>query len=262
MSRWWLVVPALVLVACGVDTPAPVRLYLPVAARSAGLKGVGVVVMPGSMPEDVTGIGASWWHNWYLQPHMPVGGFVPTVWGRATVGGTVATASGPLLTFNEPNGPGWEGGSSLSPADAAELWAEVARAYPDHNLVAPTLRTQTHPDYPGWRAWLDEWWARLAPEGRVRVTAMSCNCFADTATCRQLIGAVREWGRAHGVDGPAWLKEFQDPALVPWLEEQGIHYAWFVARVPPEMNGVSVWGRPLFDTGGLTEWGSTYRELP
>jgi len=238
----------------------PIVIRQQVRTSCRGLKGVGMV-MGETEPEYLVGVKASWWHNWDTQPLAPAGipGFVPTVWGSDQIGMELGTAAGPLLTFNEPNGPLWEGGSDLTPEEAAVLWRQVADEYPDHDLIAPTVRTQRHACYPGWREWLERWWAALDAAGRSRVSALSLNCYSvDTEECRAIVLDVRRWGVAHGIQAQPWLKEFFDINLVPWLEEQGMCYAWFVARVPNGIPTQSVWGRPLFDEGGMTEWGKAY----
>lgn len=181
----------------------PSSIYMPVVvvstiAKTSPLKGIGTVTRD-TVNQDVAGVGAGWWHNWIYSPWTATApGFVPTIWGASFVGQPVTTASGPLLTFNEPNGPTTEGGCDLSPEAAAALWPQLMAAYPAHSLVAPTVRTQTHPAYPDWRQWLDRWWAALAPDGRARVTSVSLNCYADTVTCAGLVTAVRSWVQPTG----------------------------------------------------------------
>jgi len=231
-------------------------------ATYSPLKGVGTVTSA-TVNQDVSGVSAGWWHNWIPSAWGSAApGFVPTIWNGSYIGWPVPTAGGPLLTFNEPNGPLAEGGTALSPEAAAALWPALMATYPNHGLIAPTVRTQTHGDYPTWQDWLGRWWNALTPAGRARVTAVSLNCYADTATCQALVTAVRQWGRDRGIAGSVWLKEFFDPAFVPWLEGQGVYYGWFVARVPDDREPTSVWGRALFDDAGLTYWGRTYRALP
>lgn len=240
----------------------PVARSAPGQAASSPRKGVGVEV-GAAVAQDIRDIGAAWWHNWYVAPGtIDVPGFVPTVGIPEYIGRPATPATGWLLTFNEPNGPRDEGGSDIAPGEAAALWPELMAAYPDHDLLAPTMRTQTAYGYLDWRQWLDRWWAALSPAGRARVAGLSLNCYGETADCQAIVTAVRQWGQERGVTGPVVLKEFFDLDLVPWLEAQNVYYAWFVARVPDGITPSSVWGRPLFDEDGLTPWGETYRMLP
>ena len=113
----------LLLAACGgvaVPTPGPTMfqsvLMLPVIANNAvglnRLKGLGIDTGWNDDTSiltyncgDAGKVGASWWHNWRVTNlDCPLGGFIPTVYNTDTLGSqALATTSGPILGFNEPD---------------------------------------------------------------------------------------------------------------------------------------------------------------
>ena len=280
--RWMAPILILVFLAgcAGGELPTPERteftspfavLMLPAIASNAPglnrLKGLGIDTgwnwdspIESFNCGDAALVGAGWWHNWRVTNlDCPLGGFIPTVFQEGSLWQPLATTSGPIFGFNEPD---IEQQANLWPVEAARLTAKMMTDYPDHDWIGATI-TWLHPVY---------YEVYLAELDRLGVSSdlygLSLNCYDSTATCQAAVEQVREWADERGIE-TVWLKEFKysdlDDALafIAWLEEHNIYYAWFLARVGPRIVGGGwLYDSPLWDSDGvLTEHGEMYRSV-
>ena len=254
-----------------IATEAPVRidrLWLPGVSRTATKKGVGLTYVHCG---DVAAVGASWYYRWQRTPPECAGQSVSMIWGKQDVCKPVTGDSRWLLGFNEPDRSNQ---ANLSPDEAARLWHDVARCYPDHLLVGPSV---SHPAI----MWLEQFYgAYLHKFGQKPVLdALAVHCYANSADeCMHVVRAVIALAERWNVGGGVWVTEFafwpthertleealdEARAFIAWMDaEPGVvRYAWFAAR----MKGDEWWMGPYtplaeFDGGGLTAYGSMYLE--
>jgi len=115
---------------------------------------------------DLVTLHVSWWYDWDTTGPA-CAGFVPMVWGGATVTSTLPCgAGGWLLTFNEPNLPAQ---SNMTPALAAALWPTLEAT--GCKLVSPAI-------YAGY-AYADDWQAQwLAACAGCRFEALAVHWYA------------------------------------------------------------------------------------
>jgi hypothetical protein len=123
---------------------------------------------PGIKPEqDIpvwtrTGSDITWYYNYMLNPTIPNASyeFVPMVWGPDSIeklSSSIETlkANGikisHVLYFNEPDGDKNEGGSNVSPKEAAKLWSKYMEPIrTSHNISLGAPATKGNPDGIKW----------------------------------------------------------------------------------------------------------------
>ncbi len=90
--------------------------------------GIGIAADPWEInPASIQALGVSWYYNWTALPatNLDAVGFVPMVWGAATVSpGYLAAAAraGTVLGFNEPDSSAQSG---MSVQQALDLWPQL-----------------------------------------------------------------------------------------------------------------------------------------
>lgn len=222
------------------------NLFLPVVRRSGLFSKRGVGATTGGCPVQTDGaslrlLEVSWAFGW--GPGLakyPGVEMVPMIRDARHVGESLGGSSQYLLGFNEPEEQE-PFGCNMSPAEAAVLWREVEKHYPERRLVSPA----TVNDRQWLRRMVYEYQARYGEVPRFDAISMYCYNPSDwIGECQRSVAMLYEWGKEWGVPEGIWVNEFANPWLsgqqqiaammemVRWLEsdERVDRYAWFAAR--------------------------------
>jgi len=228
-------------------------------------RGIAANVAPG--PAFSSGI--AWWYNWSLKGSGSVE-FVPMVWGKDSVTGSIPAGAEYLLTFNEPN---FHTQSNLSAAAAAGLWpmleqkakaAGIPLVSPGMNFCGPASDCNGTDPY----QYLKDFFAACAGCEVDYVAVHWYNC--DLPSLKDYL---EPGGNLEGFEQfgkPIWLTEFSCDgsasaaeqeaymrAAVPYLEGNSrvFRYSWFSAGPIPKAELIA-------DDGSPTALGQVYLSLP
>jgi hypothetical protein len=224
-------------------------------------KGIGLTY---GFCEDAQAVGATWQYGWGPKSKNCAGlENVPMIWGKADAKALLAGSiklqgnSDYILGFNEPD---LRSQAYLSPQEAADLWYQLEKQYPDKRLVSPAMSRYDFFDVSGeaerWLPQFRDLYHRTYG-GYPRFDALAVHCYASPAkawtSCQELIRWYEQKAVEWGVSGGIWVTEYGFPAdqcrsqtgcewsaavdalnrFTDWLKTrpQVRRYAWFAARI-------------------------------
>jgi hypothetical protein len=172
------------------------------------------VVFPGDdLVWNQLGSPISWYYNYEYTPTTLYGTtlqFVPMLWGnyensfKQTVTSLIAQGMNItyVLGFNEPDGPGNEGGSNIIPVDAATRWISDIEPLRLQGVLmgGPAVTGSTRG-----LQWLTDWFT--ACNGACHVDFLPIHVYGDFRTVQWIVGEFRI--RWPGVR--LWMTEWADP---------------------------------------------------
>ena len=220
---------------------------------------------------SATAVKATWEYSWSPSPPNCVGiENIPMIYGASDMNATLGGNSQWVMGFNEPDSTSQ---ANLTPAQAASLWYQIEKKYPDRKLLAPA------PSGADANWVVDFRNAYISAYGiPPRLDGLAAHCYAWYASqCIPFVQQFESWASSWGV-AEVWVTEFsfattspsspsqsvqQAQTFISWMEGQPqvTRFAWFASKI----QGTESWLPPSFDTplvdwvtGQLTSFGNMY----